>query len=57
MKIQHIVIALLAILAIIFGVVWTRASKSNKELIQSNAELQKLYERSEEHTSELQSRT
>lgn len=54
MKIQHIVIALLAILAIIFGVVWTRASKSNKELIQSNAELQKLYEHSTATIGEIQ---
>jgi hypothetical protein len=55
MKIQHVIIALLAILAIIFGVVWMNASKSNKELIKSNEELQKLYEHSTATIGEIQS--
>jgi hypothetical protein len=45
MKLQYLIIALLAILAIVFGVIWQNASKSNKELIKTNEELQELYEK------------
>ena len=54
MKLQQIIIALLAILAIIFGVVWMNASKSNKELIKSNEELKELYENSTATIGEIQ---
>lgn len=55
MKIQYIVIALLAILAIVFGVVWMQAAKNNKELSKSNEELQQLYENSTATIGEIQS--
>jgi len=54
MKLQTIIIALLAILAIVFGVVWYNASKSNKELKQTNEELQQLYENSTTTIGEIQ---
>lgn len=55
MKLHYIIITILAILAIIFGVVWMNASKSNKELVKSNEELQKLYEHSTTTIGEIQS--
>lgn len=55
MKLQYLIIALLAILAIVFGVIWQNASKSNKELIKTNEELQELYENSTATIGEIQS--
>ncbi|MDY0319341.1 MAG: hypothetical protein RBQ67_05050 [Candidatus Cloacimonadaceae bacterium] len=55
MKIAQIVITvILAILAIVFGVVWMNASKENKALIKSNEDLQNLYESSTATISEIQ---
>ncbi|MCB5234237.1 MAG: hypothetical protein LHW60_03180 [Candidatus Cloacimonetes bacterium] len=51
---QTIIIAVLALLAIVFGVVWMNASKANKALIKEKAELESLYESSAEVISEIQ---
>lgn len=55
MKITHtIIIAVLAILAILFGLIWLNASKENKALLMENEELKNLYETSSETIGEIQ---
>lgn len=55
MKFTHtIIIAVLALLAIVFGVVWMNASKANKALIKEKAELEDLYESSADVIAEIQ---
>lgn len=51
---QTIIITVLALLAIIFGVVWMNASKANKALIQEKEDLHALYESSSAMISEIQ---
>ncbi len=50
-----IIVAVLAILAIIFGVMWSNASSKTKGLEKSNADLQQLYDTSTATISEIQS--
>ncbi|MBP7310424.1 MAG: hypothetical protein KA984_03950 [Candidatus Cloacimonetes bacterium] len=50
-----IILAILAILAIAFGVLWMGSNGKNKELIQSNKELKDLYETSTATIGEIQS--
>jgi predicted RNase H-like nuclease (RuvC/YqgF family) len=54
-NIQTIIIILLAVLAIIFGIVWMNAAKKNKALVQSNEDLKTLYESSTATIGEIQS--
>jgi predicted RNase H-like nuclease (RuvC/YqgF family) len=54
-NIQTIIIILLAVLAIIFGIVWMNAAKKNKALVQSNDDLKTLYESSTATIGEIQS--
>lgn len=49
-----VIIVILAILALVFGIVWMNASSKNKALQQSNEELQKLYESSTATIGEIQ---
>ncbi|MCB5259927.1 MAG: hypothetical protein PHY41_05410 [Candidatus Cloacimonetes bacterium] len=51
---QTIIIVVLAALAIIFGIVWMNAAKKNKALLQSNEDLQALYESSTATIGEIQ---
>ena len=50
-----IIAAVLAVLAIVFGVMWSGASKKTKGLEQKNTELQQLYDTSNATISEIQS--
>lgn len=50
-----IIAAVLAVLAIIFGVMWSSASKKSKGLEQKNTELQQLYDTSTATIGEIQS--
>lgn len=50
-----IIAAVLAILAIVFGVMWSNASRKSKDLEQNNAELQQLYDTSTSTINEIQS--
>lgn len=54
MKLQVVIIALLAILAIVFGVLWMNSSKEIKEYKQSNEELQSLYDNATVTIGEIQ---
>ncbi len=53
-NIQTIIIIVLAILAIVFGVIWMNAAKENKALMQSNEDLKTLYESSTATIEEVQ---
>lgn len=55
MKLQAVVIALLAILAIVFGVLWMNSSKEIKDYKLSNEELQSLYDNATVTIGEIQS--
>jgi predicted RNase H-like nuclease (RuvC/YqgF family) len=46
---------ILAVLTVLFGIIWMNASRKNKALTQSNEELQKLYESSTTTIGEIQS--
>ena len=50
-----IIVAVLAVLAIVFGVMWSSASKKSKGLEQKNTELQQLYDTSTATIGEIQS--
>lgn len=50
-----IIAAILAILAIVFGILWMGSNGKNKELMQSNKELKNLYETSTATIGEIQS--
>ncbi len=50
-----IVLAILAILTILFGVLWMGSNGKNKELIKSNEDIKKLYENSTQTIGEIQS--
>ncbi len=52
-SIQIIIIIALAILAIVFGIVWMNAAKENKALVQSNEDLKTLYESSTQTIDEI----
>ncbi len=54
-NIQIIIIIILAVLAIVFGVVWMKASQKNKDLEQNNEDLKALYEISNATIGEIQS--
>lgn len=55
MKIAQIIITVvLAVLAIIFGIIWMNAAKENKALTKSNEDLQSLYESSTATINEIQ---